>query len=252
MYGAIIGDLAGSIYEFEQTKKVHPVEMKTLIPEDAFFTDDTILTIAIADALLSRGDYGKYLKEYISMYKDYHPDFSPTFSSPFSPGMMKWARGEQEGVSTGNGAMMRISPVGSMVLGGENVRDQAYFATIPSHDSEEAIWSATTIALMIYYLKAGYSKKDVFQALGIVPQYKPFPKFNTTCLETIDNCLYSFYTSRSFYDAIAKTLAMGGDTDTNCCIVGSLAEAYYGVDEELKRQVDEKIPKEFVKVLRRN
>lgn len=252
MYGAILGDLAGSIYEYDQTKGVHSVSMEKLIPDEAFFTDDSILTIAIADCIKQGGKYEDFLKKYIEKYKDYHPNFSPSFASAFSPGLIKWSRGEKDGKSCGNGAMMRISPVGNLIHGEHNIIVQSTLATSPSHHSPEALWSATTIALMIYYFRCGYSKKDVYQKLNLPIHYEPFEKFNTTCLETIDNCLYSFYYSKSLEDAIERTLWMGGDTDTNCCIVGSLAESFYGMSDELKRQVEERIPKEFVKVLKRS
>ena len=251
MHGALLGDLAGSIYEFDQTKKVHPVVMKELIPEEAFFTDDSILTVAICEAIKEHKDYEKTLREYISRYRDYHPDFQNTFDTPFSPRLLKWARGERRGTSAGNGAMMRISPVGNLIHGEKEIINQAMLATIPSHDCKESIWAATTIALMIYYFKCGYSKKDVYKQMGLPIHYEPFQTFNSTCLDTIDNCLYAFYQSTGLEDAIERTLWMGGDTDTNCCIVGSLAEAYYGMDDSLKEQVEKKIPKEFVKVLHR-
>ena len=251
MIGAIIGDLAGSVYEFEQTKGVHPVQMEKVIPENAFFTDDSILTIAVLDALVEGRSYEESLKQYISQYQDYHPDFSPTFSSPFSPGLIQWSEGKKAGNSRGNGAMMRISPVGFLVHGEKEVIRQAKLATTPSHNHPESIWAATTIAMMIYYFRCGYSKKDVYRKLNLPIHYEPFTKFNTTCLETIDNCLYAFYTSSDFRDAICKTLLMGGDTDTNCAIVGSLAEAYYGLEDSLKREALEKVPEGFQKVLKK-
>ena len=93
---------------------------------------------------------------------------------------------------------------------------------------------------------------DVYKKLNIDVKYVPFEKFNTTCKETLGNCLYALYNSTSFEDAIAKTIMMGGDTDTNACIVGSMAEALYGVDSYLIDAANEKIPKEFVKVIDRS
>ena len=90
---------------------------------------------------------------------------------------------------------------------------------------------------------------SIFEYLNIELKYKPFTSFNTTCKQTIDNCLYVFYYSTSFEDAIRKTLLMGGDTDTNCAIVGSMAEALYNIDKELISKVNEKLPEEFIKLL---
>lgn len=249
MYGSIYGDLIGSIYEFDQLKEVSSIESSGYLSDDSFFSDDTILTVAICDAIKSDKDYDKYLRKYISEYRDYRPDFHPYFKSSFSPGLIKWANGNSIGRSSGNGAMMRISPVGFLFDNEEEVIENSKLATIPSHNSEEAIDSATKIALIIFYLRKGYSKEEVFDMLDINVRYTPFNKFNTTCSETIDNCLYAFYYSNSFIDAMQKTLLMGGDTDTNCAIVGGMAEACYGIDETLIQDVNRKIPHKFVKVL---
>ena len=249
MYGAIIGDLAGSIYEYDQLKHIHSIEMRKLIEDNAFFSDDTILTIAVLDAIENGGDYETYLRKYIQEYKNYKPKFSPYFKSSFSPNLIRWANSNEGGTSKGNGAMMRISPVGYMFDREEDVIDNARLATIPSHNSKEAIDAATRIALIIYYLRKGKSLDKIFKELRIDLEYRPFIKFNTTCEETIGNTLFALYNSSSFEDAIRRTLLMGGDTDTNCCIVGSMAEALYGVSDTYKEIVNDKIPKSFVKIL---
>ena len=249
MYGAIIGDLAGSIYEFKQTKAVTNVSINKLIEENSFYSDDTILTIAIADAILNDRDYNKYLRYYIKKYSSYCPNFKPYFKTIFSPNLIKWANNDLIGQSVGNGAMMRISPIGFMYDSEKDVIDNAILATIPSHNSEEAINAATKIALIIFYLRKGLSKDEIYKKLKIELNYAPFKKFNITCNETIDNCLYSFYYSTGFEDAIRRTIYLGGDTDTNACIVGSLAEAAYGINDELIELVNKKLPSEFNKVL---
>ena len=251
MYGSIYGDLAGSIYEFEQLKEIKSIDNGGYLSDKSFFSDDTILTVAICAAIKDDKDYDKYLRKYIIDYMDYKPDFHPYFRSSFSPNLIKWAKSDLEGHSQGNGAMMRISPVGFLFDSEDEVIKNARLATIPSHNSEEAIDSATKIALIIFYLRKGYSKEEVFDMLDINVKYTPFKKFNTTCKETIDNCLYAFYYSNSFIDAMKKTLLMGGDTDTNCAIVGGMAEACYGMDNSLIQDVNKKIPTKFVKVLNR-
>lgn len=249
MYGAIIGDLAGSIYEFEQVKEVHEVEVKKIIEDNSFYSDDTILTIAVLDAILNDKDYDKYLREYIVNYSDYKPNFNPYFRYPFSPNTMKWGREKNIGTSIGNGAMMRISPVGYMFDSEEEVIENAKLATIPSHNTKEAIESATKIALIIFYLRRGLSLKEIYNKLNIEIKYRPFAKFNYTCSETIDNCLYALYNSSSFEDSIRKIISLGGDTDTNAAIVGSMAEALYGIDDELIKKANEKLPDKFKKIL---
>lgn len=251
MYGAIIGDLAGSIYEYDQLKQVKPIYMNKVIEKNAFYSDDTILTVAILDAILHDQNYEKYLRKYIKNYSDYTPDFRPYFKTSFSPKMIKWSKTLEQEKSIGNGAIMRISPIGHLFHTEQEVIENAKLATIPSHNSNEAIQSATTVAIMIYYFNQGLSKDDVYQKMNIKLEYHPFLKFNTTCYETIMNCLYTLYYSNSFEDAIRKTLLMGGDTDTNCAIVGSIAEVIYGIDKTLKMEANKKLPKEFVKLLKK-
>ncbi|MBQ2639401.1 MAG: ADP-ribosylglycohydrolase family protein [Bacilli bacterium] len=249
MYGAIIGDIAGSIYEYDQVRETKELNIDKLITKDSFYSDDTILTIAILDCILNHGNYEKYLKKYLNKYKDYKPNFEPFFNTAISPNIIRWSQSNIKGLSKGNGAMMRISPVGYLFNNEDDVINNAYYATIPTHKTDEAINSATKIALIIYYLRKGLSKEEVFDKLNIVIDYKPFKKFNCTCSETIDNCLYAFYNSNSFEESIRNTINMGGDTDTNAAIVGSMAEAIYKIDDNLKEEALNKLPNEFKDVL---
>ena len=139
MWGAIIGDLSGSIYEFEQFKKVKRINVDEIIPSNAFFSDDTILTVAIAEAIQTNRDYEKYLKKFCKLYEDYKPNVTPYFKTSFSPGFIKWCNGNYNGTSIRNGAMMRISPIGFSFKDENSVKENARLATISSHNSKEAI-----------------------------------------------------------------------------------------------------------------
>lgn len=249
MYGAIIGDLAGSIYEFEQIKQVHPVSIKEIIEDTSFFSDDTILTMAILDAILNKEDYEKCIKKYIQEYEKYKPDFKPYFKTAFSPNLIKWYKGKVEGRSKGNGAMMRISPIGYLFDNPEDIKKQAILATIPSHYSYEAMTAAQTIALTIYYARKGMLKEEIKGMLTTPLKYQPFLRFNTTCNETLPNCLYALFSSNSYEEAIQKVISYGGDTDTNACIVGSMAEALFGIDESLILLANQKLPIGFADLL---
>jgi len=249
MWGAIIGDLAGSIYEYEQYKNVSKIKINNLIEENSFFSDDTILTVAILDAILNDCDYEQYLKIYATKYMNYKPDFNPYFKTPFSPGFTKWVNSDEIGYSTGNGAMMRVSAVGYLFDNEEDIIKHAKAATIPSHNTEEAINSATVVAMIIYLARKGLTKEQIIEKLNLKIVYQDFTKFNSTCSETINNCLYALFTSNSFEDAIIKVISFGGDTDTNACIVGAMAEALYGIDDELIEQASLKMQEPFIKKL---
>ena len=249
MWGAIIGDLAGSIYEYEQSKKVSEIKVKNLIEDNSFFSDDTILTVAIVDAILNDKNYEYYLKKYAKEYMNKIPKNIPYFKGMFSPGFTKWVNGNTNGVSTGNGAMMRISGVGYLFNNEKDIKLNAYNATIPSHNSKEAIDNATIIALIIYYARKGYNKEQIISKLNLKIEYISFEKFNITCSKTIDNILYALFSSNSFEESIKKVISFGGDTDTNACITGSMAEALFGIDKNLIDIAKRKLPTNFVKTI---
>ena len=92
MWGSIMGDLAGSVYEYSQIKEVTPIEVDELIKEDSFYSDDTILTVAVLDAILNDRDYNKYLRKYGKRFISYRPDVIPYFETSFSPGFIKWLK----------------------------------------------------------------------------------------------------------------------------------------------------------------
>lgn len=249
MYGTIIGDLAGSIYEFDQTKGIKPVKMNKVIEDNAFFSDDSIETIAILDAVLSSKSYEEALKEYYFKFKDYKPDFKPYFKYPFSPGFIKWVKGNSTGTSIGNGALMRVSPIPMLIDDRNEMFMHVNQATSTSHNSKEALNAASNLANIIYMAREGWSKYDILEWNGFNLDYQPFEKFNTTCDETLQNCITQALKASSFEDAMERTLYMGGDTDTNCAIVGSMAESLYGIPDYLIEEANKKIPKEFVKTL---
>ena len=251
MLGAIIGDLAGSIYEFEQIKNYHRVKITdNIIDKNSFFSDDTILTVAIADSILNNINYEKKLKEYAVCYDNKIPQGIPYFKTMFSPNFIKWAKSNYQGESSGNGAMMRISPVGYLFNTEEEVIKNSYLATIPSHNSPEAIESAKIISLIILYARQGLAKQEIINRLNLKIKHPNITGFNYTCADTIDICLYSLFNSSSFEESIRLAISFGGDTDTNACIVGSMAEAIYGIDTKLKSKAMSKLPIEFKKIIK--
>lgn len=250
MLGAIIGDLAGSLYEYEQMKRVQPILIENLIDEKSFISDDTILTIAILNAVLTDKDYEKNLKEFGLKYEKMLPNVKPYFKTVFSPNFVKWLHGNYKGTSGGNGAMMRVSPIGFLFDNMEDVEKNALLATIPSHNSKEAITSAQTIAKIIFLARHGATKEEIIKRLNLNIKKPKIEKFNYLCSDTIDVCLYSFFTANNFEESIKLVLSFGGDTDTNACIVGSMSEAIFGIDKNLEKQALTHIPEEFKNILK--
>lgn len=258
MLGAVIGDLAGSIYEYDEfkskekniDKRMEILNKDNLIEKNSFYSDDTILTIAVLDAILEGKDYETVLREYgLKYYQDVPNTKANHFKYMFSPEFIKWCRGKSEGKSMGNGALMRVSPIGYLFNDLEKVLKESEKATIPSHDCSLAIVLAQSLNTLIYMGRRGSSKESM------KPAFYPFKKsldkirltngFDSSCL-VFDNCLAAFFESSSFEDAIRKAISLGGDTDTVGAITGSIAEAYYGVPLELKDQALEKLPNDFV------
>ena len=248
MLGAIIGDLAGSVYEYEQMNNVKPIIINDIIEDDSFYSDDTILTISIIDCVINNKDYDKTLRDYVNNY-NIVPNIKPYFENIFSPGMVQWAKGNIIGNSCGNGAMMRISPIGYLFDTEEEVIEQSRLATAPSHNSKEAIECAQTVALIILYARQGLSKKEIISKLNLTIIKPEVKSFNITCNETIDVCLWSLFNAENFKDSIRLAVSFGGDTDTNACIVGSMAEAMYGIDDDLRQKALKKLPKKFVAII---
>ena len=258
MLGAIIGDLAGSIYEYDEFKsnKVNLDRRKevlnkdNLIEKDSFYSDDTILTIAILDAILDGKSYEETLREYgLKYYQDVPDTKANHFKYMFSPDFIRWCKGKTEGKSIGNGALMRVSPIGYLFNDLDTIYEETEKATIPSHDSSLAVVSAKTLNNLIYLERKGYSKVDLIKRFYStwlsLDKIRLINKFDSSCL-VFDKCLAAFFESNSFEDAVRKAVSLGGDTDTIGAITGSIAEAYYGVPDELKNQALEKLPNDFV------
>lgn len=246
MWGAIIGDIAGSIYEGEQVNNIHRINVDKLIKDESFYSDDTILTIAILDAYLHDKNYEYYLKEYVNKYKDIK---HPYFKSPFSPGFIKWANGLKDNNSIGNGAMMRISSIPYLSTNYMDMINDVRLATATSHNTDEAIGCTLIISDIIYSALNGEDKESLMNRYKEYIYYEDFESFNTTCKQTLNNCLYAVFNSSSYEESVMKVISYGGDTDTNACIVGSIAESLYGLPSYLIEEVSDKIPSEFRELL---
>ena len=258
MLGAIIGDVAGSIYEvleineiknyhrnrsYEERIKILDQSVP-LFTEDCSATDDSILTCAVYDAIVNGDyDYEKYLRAYglreIDLGLDKHG------RSRFGAGFVKWLEDTKTGDSYGNGAAMRISPIGFCFDNLENVKTEARLATIPSHNHEEALKSAEAVATSIYLLRTGttkeeveeYIKKNYYDLNYNLEDLQRNYSFSSKAINSVPQALFIFFQSHDFEDAIRKAISIGGDSDTIAAITGSLAESYYGIPNNLKELV---------------
>ena len=255
MLGAIIGDVVGSYYEVLEVKEIKNghrsyndrikiLDQNTpLFTENSSVTDDSILTFAIYKAIKENKPYEEMLKYYakqeINLGKDMYG------RSRFGKGFVEWVNSNTQGTSYGNGASMRISPVGFLFNTLEEVKQETYKATIPSHNHQESIRCAEAVATSIFLLRNGISKeelkeyieKNYFKLDYDLEKLRRNYKFSSKSIDSVPQAIYTFLESNSFEETIRNAISIGGDTDTIACIAGSLAESYYGIPEELLEQV---------------
>lgn len=256
MLGAIIGDVAGSDLEVKEIKNLKNGRLSSyedrmkimnsnipLFNENCETTDDSCLTVAIADAIMNNIPYEESLKEYGIREVNYGLD--KYGRNRFGQGFTNWLNGDSKNNSYGNGCAMRIGPVGYLFDSIEEVKEQSKLATITSHNHPESIKCAEAVAVSIYLLRHGLSKEYVKNYVRVnyfdldfdLEDLRHNYTFKVRAVDSVPQALFCFFESTDFEDAIRISLSIGGDTDTIACITGSLAEAHYGVPENLKEQV---------------
>lgn len=227
MLGAITGDIIGSAYEFE----AHKTKDFPLFTDQSTFTDDTILTVAVANVLLHGGSYTEAFKNYYRRYP--HP------SGGYGACFQVWAAStdSQPYNSWGNGSAMRVSPVAYVHQELELVLKAAEETAVITHNHIEGIKGAQATAAAIFLARQGQSKADIKQYVETqfgydlnrsLEQIRPSYRFNESCQETVPEAIIAFLESTSFTDAIRNAISLGGDADTLTCITGGIAEAFYG------------------------
>lgn len=272
MLGAIIGDISGTKFEYQEfldsKKGIINIERRKsilnpnteLITSDSFISDDTMLTIAIAEAILYNRSYAEVLKQYGREFCNTQNERKGFFKSPFSPTYIKWANslGTENGTSQGNGAPMRVSPVAYLFNDLEKVQAEARKTAIPSHNSIQAIKGSECLASTIFLARQKISKnkirKFIMQNYSYNLEYdlenlQETNVFNGTCEATVPQALFIFLTSNSFEDSIRNAISIGGDTDTIACMVGSISEVYYGIPKYLRNKAFNLLPEHFRHIL---
>ena len=247
MWGAIIGDFVGSIYE------VQPIRTKTfpLLQTHCTITDDSVLSVAVADALLNARGYAEALQDWGNRYPNsgYGGLFRQWLGTP----------NPQPYGSYGNGSAMRVSPVGWLRDTESSVLKEAERSAAATHDHPEGIKGAQAVALGIWLGRQGSSKQEIKQRLHeftgyeldrSLDQIRPGYGFDTTCPGSVPESIIAFLESSGYEDALRNAVSLGGDADTMACIAGSLAEAFYGsVSERLIETVRSRLPKDVRRII---
>lgn len=256
MIGAIIGDIAGSIYEFNNIKTTD----FPIISEDCFFTDDTVMTVAVAEALIKGGrNEAKTEKEMVKSMKKYGKLFPDAgYGNRFS----EWLASSDPKPygSFGNGSAMRVSPVAWFFHSLEKVEKYAEISAKVTHDHEEGIKGAKATAAAIYLARNGRGKDYIKRYLELKYKYdfsktldeiRPTYEFDETCQGTVPVALQVFFEAESFEDTLRKAISMGGDSDTLAAIACSIAEGFYPVPSEFKELALAKLDKKLLSMLKK-
>ena len=259
MIGAILGDIIGSPYEFDRGNKTKDFPLFCKFSE---FTDDTVMTIAVADAFLAvqpgmdddtiRQRVVAKIQKYGRLYP--HAGYGGRFR--------RWLRDRhpQPYNSWGNGSAMRVSSVGWLYNDLETVRRMARLSADVTHNHPEGIKGAEATASAIFLARTGRSKAEIKAYIEENFQYdlsrtcdeiRPDYYHVESCQETVPEAITAFLEGESFEDVIRTAVSLGGDCDTLTCIAGSMAEAFYGVPEELKAECRKRLPEDLLEVLNR-
>ncbi|QFK71165.1 hypothetical protein F7984_07845 [Pradoshia sp. D12] len=255
MIGAIIGDVVGSRFEFNN----HRSKEFELFTEECRVTDDSIMTLAIAKAFMeTEGSIHSSItaRDYDGEYETLLESMSITFMQElgrkypncgFGGMFAKWVFSDNPEPynSFGNGAAMRISPVGFLARTENEAKDLSKIVTRTTHNHEEGIKGAEATALAIFMARRGFTKSEIKNRINgyyyhldfSINQIRDTYVFNEICQETVPQAIVAFLESTSFEDAIRNAISIGGDSDTLAAITGAIAEAYYGVPETLKEKV---------------
>lgn len=254
MIGAIIGDIVGSRFEFNN----HRSKDFELFSDDCEVTDDSIMTIAVAKAIMETDKIMKpSLKEQANNYNynallekltiKYMQEIGRKYPYCGYGGMFNhWIFSDDPKPydSFGNGAGMRISPVGFAASSEYQACELSEIITSVSHNNKQGIKGAEATAVAIFMARRGFTKEEIRHKVNeryykldfTIDEIRDTYEFNETCQETVPQAIVAFLESTSFEDAIRTAISVGGDSDTLAAITGAIAEAYYGVPNDLKEK----------------
>lgn len=253
MLGAIIGDIVGSRFEWNNIKS----KEFEFLTYKCFLTDDSIMTLALAQAVLvSKPDYSDLSQNAVKCMQSVgrnYPDCG--YGGRFRQWM--FSSNPQPYNSYGNGAAMRVSPAGFAATSLEQAKALARMITEVTHNHPEGLKGAEATATAIYMARSGNSILEIrdfidknyypmnFTLEGIRSTYK----FNETCQDTVPQALMAFFESTDFEDAIRNAISIGGDSDTLAAICGGIAEAYYGIPSDVRKHALTFLDKRLLQIL---
>ena len=237
MIGAIVGDIVGSRFEFDNIK----TKEFELFDRDCVFTDDTVMTIAIGKAVYEYGDspdFKKHLIDVMHEVGDKYPDCG--YGGRFLDWILEERREPYN--SCGNGSAMRVSAIGWYAKTIDETERLAKVSAEVTHNHPEGIKGAQAVAGAIFLARTGANKETIEKYIEekyyildfTLDEIRPTYDYEITCQKSVPQAIKAFLESTDFEDAIRNAISIGGDSDTVAAICGSIAEAFYRVDEEIK------------------
>jgi len=248
MIGSIIGDIVGSIYEFNNIK----TKDFDFFGSHVSYTDDSILTLATADWILNGGD----IAHYYSQYGIDNPYPMGGYGESFKEWLVRTNRQNdfRPYNSCGNGSAMRVGPVGWAFQTKEETLAKAKESAKCTHNHPEGIKGAQATALCIFMARNGFSKEDIRKEIEqrfhydlnfTCDQIRPTYSWGGTCQDSVPQAIVAFLDGTDFEDCIRNAISIGGDSDTIGCITGSIAEAFYGIPQEIRDKTLSYLPDTF-------
>ena len=252
MLGAILGDMVGSPYEFDRNN--HKSKDFPLLSEKSHFTDDTVMTVAVARGLMAgQGDAPKTFAEVQHEMRR----LGKAYPNAGYGGMFgRWLRAEhpQPYGSFGNGSAMRVAAAGWLFDTLDKTLEMAKVTAEVTHNHPEGIKGAQATAAVIFLARTGHSKPGIKQYVEQTFGYdlnrtcdeiRPTYHHVETCQKTVPEAIIAFLESVSFEDALRNAVSLGGDSDTLACITGGIAEAFYGMPQKLRDETLKRLPEDI-------
>lgn len=248
MLGAIVGDIVGSIYEWDNIK----TKDFSLFKNECFFTDDTVMTIAVAEGLMNGGDKNNFI-EAMKRYGRLYPD------AGYGGNFNYWLNSDSKLPynSYGNGSAMRVSSVAWLFDNLDDVEKYAEISASVTHNHPEGIKGAKATAACIFLSRTKKSKAEIkryiedkygYNLNRTLDEIREDYHFDVSCQGTVPQAIIAFLESTDFEDAIRNAISLGGDSDTLAAICGSIAEGAYGIPENIKNIVLSKLDKQLLEV----
>lgn len=260
MFGAILGDIIGSPYEFDLGKKIKDFPLFSI---QSIYTDDSIMTLAVCEAFLEAKRSGNADDEWIlKAVSDSMRRFGKRYPyAGYGTMFRNWLRDPKRGPynSLGNGSAMRVSSVAWLYDDLASVRHAAMLSAVVTHNHPEGIKGAEATAAAIFLARTGHSKAEIkayierefdYALNRTCDEIRPAYHHVETCMETVPEAITAFLEGEGFEDVIRTAVSLGGDCDTLTAIAGSIAEGFYGVPDHLKEECYQRLPEPLSSVLK--